>query len=340
MGIAVVLENRACKEVRPVVDGAEMSTIKHFRQTKLQHPAIRSHRNVASTKTEADLDNKTVQSEIFDFRLFPSAPRIWSTFRQTVPAPPIRPITTPRPRCPSTGPQAIESFRLDGAYDHINFRCSRHSGRITPALVPEEGDNTGDWGSVIRSLFKSGHPKWGFLIYRVHYGDNEAWERFMDILTRVSESRIRQSRKERLLPYLFWTKMEDRAAYEGASKDAIRQHFRHWVSTRSVERDRPGADNPPIADRSPRYQACLYVDKEVMDSATLREYPSFTNPTGLYLKVEGRVIVIDGQYGEHYLNHPGLNEYDLKEIEEEIAEGKMDWEDLEEDEYDPIDGKT
>ncbi|GAB1309916.1 hypothetical protein MFIFM68171_00126 [Madurella fahalii] len=158
----------------------------------------------------------------------------------------------------------------------------------------------------------------------------------MGILNRVTDNWIRRSRKERLLPYLFWAKMEDRAAFEGASKDAIREHFRNWVNTRSIERDGPGGDNPLIADISPRYRACLYVDKEVMESATLTEYPSVVNPTGFYLKVGGQVVLIDGQYGEHYLDQRGIGEYDRQEIEE----GYMDEEDLEEDEYDSIDGKT
>ena len=54
--------------------------------------------------------------------------------------------------------------------------------------------------------------------------------------------------KARLLPYLFWTAMEDRTEFEGASKDAIQEHFRNWINTHSVERDGPGADNPHIAD--------------------------------------------------------------------------------------------
>lgn len=212
------------------------------------------------------------------------------------------------------------------------------AAEVPPPLVPEVGDDdrVAAYGATIRSLFRSGLPKWGFLIYRVCYDDDEAWERFIAILTRVTDNWIRRSRKERLLPYLFWTKMEDRAAFEGASKDAIREHFRNWVNTRSVERDGPGAGNPLIAEVSPRYRACLYVDKEVMESATLREYPSVTNPTGFFLKVGGRVVLIDGQYGEHYLNQPGMNEYDRQEIED----GDMDEEDVEEDEYDPIEGKT
>ena len=212
------------------------------------------------------------------------------------------------------------------------------AAEVPPPLVPEEGDDDafGAFGPTISSLFQSGHPKWGFLVYRVYYGDEESWQRFMGILNRVSDNWIRRSHKERLLPYLFWTTMEDREAFEGASKDAIRDSFRSWVDARSVERDGPGADSPNIAEWSPRYRACLYVDKEVLESATLTEYPSAVNPTGFYLKVDGRVVLIDSQYGEHFLNHPGVDEYDWQEIED----GDLAEEDLDEDEYDPIEGKT
>ncbi|KAK3331481.1 hypothetical protein B0H66DRAFT_613970 [Apodospora peruviana] len=137
----------------------------------------------------------------------------------------------------------------------------------------------------------------------------------MSILTRVTDNWIRQCDKERLLPYLFWTRIKDPAAFDGASKDAIRDHFRSWVST-----------------RSPRYRACLFVDKEAMESATLVEYPSAVNPTGFYLKVGGRVVLIDGQHGEHFLNQPGIDEYDLEEMED----GDLD----KDDGYEPIEGKT
>jgi len=116
---------------------------------------------------------------------------------------------------------------------------------------------------------------------------------------------------------------DNRPSLLGASKDAIRDHFRPWISTRSVERDGPGADKPRLADIPPRYRACFYVDKEVMESATLTEYPLsrfVINPTGFHLKVGDKVVLIDAQYGEHYL--------DLEE------------EDLEEGEYDRIEGRT
>ena len=52
--------------------------------------------------------------------------------------------------------------------------------------------------------------------------------------------------------------------------------------------------------------------------------------------VKGRVVLIDGQFGEHFLDEPELNDYDREEIEANFwAE-----EDLEEEEYEPIEGRT
>ncbi|KAK1750486.1 hypothetical protein QBC47DRAFT_394141 [Echria macrotheca] len=158
----------------------------------------------------------------------------------------------------------------------------------------------------------------------------------MGILTRVSDNWVRRSGKARLMPYLFWTKVEDRATLEGSSKDAVREHFRNWINTRSVERDGPGADHPNLINESPRYRACLYVDKDVMMSASLTAYPFPQNPTGFHLKVEGHVVLIDAQYGQHYLNQPGIDEYDRAELES----GDLTEEDLEEGQYEPIEGKT
>lgn len=90
-----------------------------------------------------------------------------------------------------------------------------------PPLVPEEGDDDvlAGWSATICSLFRSGHHKWGFLVYRTVYDDEEAWVRFMDVLTRSTDMALRQMGKDaRLQPYLEWKVVEDRAVFDGASK--------------------------------------------------------------------------------------------------------------------------
>ena len=134
--------------------------------------------------------------------------------------------------------------------------------------------------------------------------------------------------------------MEDRVAFEGVSKDAICEYFCNWVNTYAVRR--PGRGPAPIIRLSPaslHATGPVYMStKKVMESATLREDPSVTNPTGFFLKVAGRVVLIDGQYGEHHLNPSrDIDEYDRQEIGDGDTEEE---EDLEEDEYDPIEGTT
>lgn len=200
------------------------------------------------------------------------------------------------------------------------------------ALVEGDPDQGASWHPTIGVIRTTNHRKWGFLVYRVYYGDDVAWERFMYILNRVTDNFVRRAGKPYIMPFLDWTEMQDRAAFDGASKDDIREHFRTWVRTRSVERDGPGVEGREILISSPRYQACLYVDKEAMESATMTEIPYPVNPTGFYLDVKGQVVLIDGQLQDEWMPPPPeLTQEDLDEMEEE------GWE---EEQYTPIDGNT
>jgi hypothetical protein len=116
--------------------------------------------------------------------------------------------------------------------------------------------------------------------------------------------------------------MED-PSWQGASKDIIRQHFRAWIDSRSMVRDGPGAERENLGDYSPRYRACLYIDKTSVD--TVRSNPD-----------HAEVILIDSKFSAE--KEPlVLSEYEL----EEIAEGEYSLEDLEyEEEYDLVEGRS
>lgn len=116
----------------------------------------------------------------------------------------------------------------------------------------------------------------------------------MDVLTRSTEVILRKSgKKSRLQPYLDWTVVEDRTLFDGASTDAVRKHFLNWVATRSDERDGPGAAQEHVPNKSPRYCACLYVDKDAVEAASME---SVDNGYGFELyRYTGRVILIDAR---------------------------------------------
>ncbi|KAK1836420.1 hypothetical protein QBC39DRAFT_367235 [Podospora conica] len=203
-----------------------------------------------------------------------------------------------------------------------------------PFLAAIEGDPNPStaWKPIIDVMRDTNHRKWGFLVYRVYYGDDAAWERFMDILRRDTENSLLGFGKQYMVPFLDWTEMQDRAAFDGASKDDIREHFRTWIRDRSVERDGFGVEGTDILRLSARYKACLYVDKEAMESAAMTEYPMATKPTGVHYIVKGKVVLVGSQLQDEWIPpHPEATQEELDEIEEE------EWA---EEEYPPIDGDT
>lgn len=65
--------------------------------------------------------------------------------------------------------------------------------------------------------------KWGFVIYRCAYGDNERWAKFMKRLTEfVDVSLPKFSNADSIKDSFAWTIQDDRNVFEGASKDTIR----------------------------------------------------------------------------------------------------------------------
>ncbi|KAK0624162.1 hypothetical protein B0T14DRAFT_517607 [Immersiella caudata] len=173
-----------------------------------------------------------------------------------------------------------------------------HTGAPPPPFVPPEEplSQFATWGGVIDSLVHSGHHKWGFLVYRTSYDDDAAWQRYLQILNRSTWLGLNNENQLRMLPYLSYTPMEDRDLFEGASKDRIREHFRQWVATRSVERDGPGADHPDLIELLPRYRICMFTDKGILSATSIEEIEGLTTPFAL---IQGRAVLIDSQFGQH-----------------------------------------
>ncbi|KAK4450527.1 hypothetical protein QBC34DRAFT_379240 [Podospora aff. communis PSN243] len=175
--------------------------------------------------------------------------------------------------------------------------AAAHMGSMPSPLVPSyQPTPFPSWGGVVNSMAHSGHHKWGFLIYRTSYDDDAAWERCMQIINRSTWLGLNNENKLDLLPYVAFTPMENRSLYEGASKDQIRDHFKHWVATRSVERDGPGADHPDLIELVPRYRVCMYTDKEILSDTSIEEVEGMTTP---FAMIQGRAVLVDSQFGQH-----------------------------------------
>jgi len=66
------------------------------------------------------------------------------------------------------------------------------------------------------------HDKWGWVIYRCTYDDDEGWTRFKQFIIQQSRANITESDTPELADSLEWTFVEDRATLDGASKDQLR----------------------------------------------------------------------------------------------------------------------
>lgn len=135
---------------------------------------------------------------------------------------------------------------------------------------------------------KTGFQTWGFVIYRGTYSDDAAWQRYLDLMKEKIRAYLEEhDLAELLLQYLDFTIIED-PAFDGASKDTVRNAFREWASHRCVERDGAGADDPylTIHHLAPRFSHCIYVDEGSMK--TLARYEAWEDP-GTYKPMKPKV---------------------------------------------------
>ena len=94
----------------------------------------------------------------------------------------------------------------------------------------------------------------------------------MDILTPNSEVLLKRAGKEKWLkPYLHWTVMDDRTTFEGAS--GMPSESTSVAGSTHDPSNGPGADQTDLIISSPRYSACIYVDKEAVEEANIEVDP-------------------------------------------------------------------
>ncbi|KFX98787.1 hypothetical protein O988_04211 [Pseudogymnoascus sp. VKM F-3808] len=108
------------------------------------------------------------------------------------------------------------------------------------------------------------HDKWGWVIYRCTYGDDEAWAKFQKIINERSRNEMTElgfSRK--LASGLEWTYLSDQSLFDGASRDQLRQHFHSWV-TEAKTSEQPRDVDGKNYDLAARYQFFVYVDEAVL----------------------------------------------------------------------------
>ncbi|KAK2026124.1 hypothetical protein LX32DRAFT_642130 [Colletotrichum zoysiae] len=132
------------------------------------------------------------------------------------------------------------------------------------------------------NMISTGIHKWGFVIYRCAYDDDELWNRYLaQLKSFYHDNLVKERRAELLEPYLDLTVIEDQATLDNASRFEVRKHFNQWLSGQNIPK-LSAHDYTHIARpiRLPRFRYCLYVDKQCLDTVT--QFQAANDGTALF----------------------------------------------------------
>lgn len=108
--------------------------------------------------------------------------------------------------------------------------------------------------------------KWGWVIYRCTYEDDEAWSRFKQIVEERSRTSIASFDTPVVGNTLEWTFVEDRDTLDSASKHRLHARFREWAA-HAIDIENPHHENRHLgAIGIPRYEYFVMVDEGALRS--------------------------------------------------------------------------
>ncbi|KAF2721639.1 hypothetical protein K431DRAFT_223975 [Polychaeton citri CBS 116435] len=124
----------------------------------------------------------------------------------------------------------------------FNAESRRKPGGLT---VFNDADN------IKRYLQADAHKIWGWVIYRSTYDSEDDWNEFLSCLRTRIKKNLKRCDGLDMLGSLDHKIFEDRALFDGASTSKIREHFRAWTASASIEEQGAGSV------KSQRYQFCI-----------------------------------------------------------------------------------
>lgn len=121
-------------------------------------------------------------------------------------------------------------------------------------------------GHMIQVMQITGFHRWGFLVYRCTYSDDDAWQRYMQHFHECVRAGLEYYGRDVLLfKYLELIVVDERDTLDGATKSQVREKFRQWSAThREPDQGGPGSTNP-FAKRIPMFSFCVHVDQLCLD---------------------------------------------------------------------------
>jgi hypothetical protein len=129
--------------------------------------------------------------------------------------------------------------------------------------------------------------KWGYVIYRCTYSDDEAWNSLIEFLKTDTREWLKENNALDLAEKLDWKIVSDSQVLDGASTDQVRRLFAEWVGSEEARAEQTGAIYNAITTRQ---HFCVHVDAAALDSFVNRKIRNQKSGTWDY----GWVNVVDG----------------------------------------------
>jgi hypothetical protein len=168
--------------------------------------------------------------------------------------------------------------------------------------------------SAIRDILSiTSQDRWGWVIYRCTYADDETWARFRAGVEAHSREDIAQSDAPEIADRLEWTWVEDAASLDEISTSTLREKFRTWA-VNEVERQHYDASDDV------RFRYFVKIDQEVLQS-----FADTLSSDGLRWSPNAFIKFVDGDWEPS----PAI----AKQEEDEDEFGG-------EEEFEPIEGCT
>lgn len=176
--------------------------------------------------------------------------------------------------------------------EYIRNRAQRVKNPSQRTPNRETDFNNAD--NIERQLQEDGHKVWGWVIYWCTYESDEAWAEFMRRLRYYIEDTLQFDNALDMQPSLDYQVFEDRERFDMAHPSAVLEHFAQWVAT-APQREQGEGKYPA---RSQRYNYCLHVDQEALQSIVNGPNPPADNLGNGFVNLVCR-RVLGGMRPEH-----------------------------------------
>lgn len=183
----------------------------------------------------------------------------------------ITPASNPVKSNPVSNPvkqsSSFDSDPHEGSTEMVDlaqFVANRASRVKNPSpRTPSRSTEFNNADNVSRQLAEDSHQIWGWVIYRCTYDSPSDWTEFINRLNFYIHSTLTFDNGLDMLESLDYHVFDDCEKFDGAHPADVRGHFREWVVT-APQREQQGPD--ASARRSQRYNYCLHVDREALES--------------------------------------------------------------------------